>query len=226
MFPHLERTLCLLSLINLFALFAWITVRERSRQACLWAIGWFAAVAQSGSQLLHALQWISGPVSLWLGYGTAGLAAAAFIASVCPATGAKRLRGMLPLILPLAALPVWLVWGRSEPLISLLDFAVFAGFAAAAVCCRGSSERASPGIWLTSFSLLAWALVYPAVAVCRSLQMAVSGEEAVWDIPKYFVAFGMMVWLLENHALKLQAEVCERQAAEQSARSASEAKSV
>jgi diguanylate cyclase (GGDEF)-like protein/PAS domain S-box-containing protein len=71
----------------------------------------------------------------------------------------------------------------------------------------GSFRRVSGGTITVSFGLLAWAAVFPLAELCASLHIQTISPE-VWNVPKYFVAFGMMLILLEeeiiaaNHASK------------------------
>jgi diguanylate cyclase (GGDEF)-like protein/PAS domain S-box-containing protein len=71
----------------------------------------------------------------------------------------------------------------------------------------GSFRRVSGGTLTVSCGLLAWAAVFPAGQLCYALHIQNISPE-VWNVPKYFVAFGMMLILLEeeiiaaNHASK------------------------
>lgn len=87
-------------------------------------------------------------------------------------------------------------------------------------------SRLSPGVLVTSISFLAWGAVFPVAAILDSFKVNLSPEVAVWDLPKYFVAFGMILTLFENQTEALQLEVTERRRAEEAALAANEAKSV
>ncbi len=89
---------------------------------------------------------------------------------------------------------------------------------------RLKSGRWSPGVCLTAASLLAVGISFPAASCLRSL--GATGNEAAWDLPQYFVVFGMMISLLENQAARLRSEVRDRRRAEKEARAASDAKSI
>ena len=54
----------------------------------------------------------------------------------------------------------------------------------------------------------------------------IPGDHVVWDLPKYFVAFGMIVILFENQTEILQIEIAERKRAEAAAKAANDAKSI
>lgn len=59
-------------------------------------------------------------------------------------------------------------------------------------------RRASAGVLAVVLGLGAWAAVFPCALLMERFwpQIAVSGE--LWNVPKYFVAFGMIVTLLEE----------------------------
>jgi diguanylate cyclase (GGDEF)-like protein/PAS domain S-box-containing protein len=59
-------------------------------------------------------------------------------------------------------------------------------------------RRASAGVMTAVLGLLAWALVFPAALLVSAWwpHLQVSGE--LWNIPKYFVEFGMILTLLEE----------------------------
>ncbi len=107
-----------------------------------------------------------------------------------------------------------------------MDFILFTGFAVTGCCYWRNYDRCSPGVSLTSLSLVAWGLVFPIAAVCDFFHAGIPGDHVVWDLPKYFVAFGMIVTLFENQTEMLQIEARDRRLAEESARSANEAKSI
>ena len=107
-----------------------------------------------------------------------------------------------------------------------MDFILFTGFAVTGCCYWRNYDRCSPGVCLTSLSLVAWGLVFPIAAVCDFFHAGIPGDHVVWDLPKYFVAFGMIVTLFENQTEMLQIEARDRRLAEESARSANEAKSI
>lgn len=87
-------------------------------------------------------------------------------------------------------------------------------------------RRLSPGVVFTSLSFIAWGFVFPVAEYLRFLKVGPPGSSVLWDIPKYFVAFGMMFTLFENKTKRLQQEVKERKRAEEEARAANKAKSI
>ena len=61
----------------------------------------------------------------------------------------------------------------------------------------------SPGVLLTSVSFMAWGSVFPVAKFLASHQIFLNA--AVWDLPKYFVAFGMILSLFEGKQMWLWA---------------------
>jgi two-component system sensor histidine kinase/response regulator len=73
---------------------------------------------------------------------------------------------------------------------------------------------------------VAWGLVFPVAEFLASRHIDIPGDHVLWDLPKYFVAVGMILTLFENQAEALQREVRERRRAEEPAESANQAKSI
>jgi signal transduction histidine kinase len=107
-----------------------------------------------------------------------------------------------------------------------IDFILFECFSFTAWRYWMHYRRLSPGVVVTALSFLAWGLVFPIGELADALGSTVPGDHVVWDLPKYFVAFGMIVTLFENQTEILQLEIAERKRAEASAKAASEAKSI
>ena len=61
-------------------------------------------------------------------------------------------------------------------------------------------NRYSPGILLTSASFVAWGCVFPLATILQAYGMGPSPASTVWNLPKLFVAFGMILTLFENQA--------------------------
>lgn len=66
-------------------------------------------------------------------------------------------------------------------------------------------RRSTAGVLVTALGLAAWGAVFPCALLLQALlpQVNVIGE--MWNVPKYFVAFGMILTLLEEQ--KRQADV-------------------
>ncbi len=120
----------------------------------------------------------------------------------------------------------WLLGYVSTRVDYGMDFILFESFAITGWCYWRHHGRITPGVLLTSLSLLAWGLVFPVAEICAIVHINIPGDNVVWDLPKYFVAFGMIMTLFENQTEILQVEVGERKRAEEAARSASESKSI
>jgi two-component system, sensor histidine kinase and response regulator len=67
--------------------------------------------------------------------------------------------------------------------------------------------RFTPGVVVTSLAFMAWGLVFPIGEVVAAFHVAIPNDSVLWDIPKYVVAFGMILTLFEN-----QAEIASRAA--------------
>jgi signal transduction histidine kinase len=62
--------------------------------------------------------------------------------------------------------------------------------------------RLSPGVILTSGGFLGWSLVWGFVAFAAPVVERTGVTNLVWDVPKFFVGFGMIVTLLEDQYLE------------------------
>ncbi len=107
-----------------------------------------------------------------------------------------------------------------------MDLMMFGAFAVIGHVWWNYYRRFSPGILLTSAAFVAWGLVFPVAEFLGAIHINIPGDNVVWDLPKYFVAFGMIVTLFENQAQMLQSEIRERRRAEDAATSANQAKSI
>ena len=107
-----------------------------------------------------------------------------------------------------------------------MDFLLFEGFAITGWRYWRYFRRLTPGVLLTSLSFLAWGLVFPVAEICAALHIDIPGDHVVWDLPKYFVAFGMIMTLFENQTEILQVEIAVRKRAEEAAQAANEAKGI
>jgi len=126
----------------------------------------------------------------------------------------------------LAAVPgVWAICQRSNPETGM-DFILFESFAITGWTYWRRFRRATPGVVLTSVSFLLWGMVWPCATIAAALGARIPGDNVLWDLPKYFVAFGMIVTLFENQTEVLQLEITERRKAEEQAHAANRAKSI
>ena len=59
-------------------------------------------------------------------------------------------------------------------------------------------RRVTPGVLLTSISFLAWGSVFPVSGILLGHAGIPGARSVFWDLPKFFVAFGMILTLFEN----------------------------
>lgn len=59
-------------------------------------------------------------------------------------------------------------------------------------------KRLTPGVITTSVSFVLWGLVFPVGMVLHSYNVGPPMNSVFWDLPKYLVAFGMILTLFEN----------------------------
>ena len=62
-------------------------------------------------------------------------------------------------------------------------------------------RRLSAGVLTSILGLVAWASVFPVSLLCAYLVPAAMIPPGLWNVPKYFVAFGMILTLLEDEFL-------------------------
>jgi signal transduction histidine kinase/DNA-binding response OmpR family regulator len=121
------------------------------------------------------------------------------------------------------------IWVLSKSVVSPrygLDYLLWGYFVSTALLYRKHFRKFSPGVIFTSLSFIAWGMVFPVAEYLYSRHIGPPGSSVLWDLPKYFVAFGMIFTLFENQTESLQREVKERQKLEEEANAANQAKSV
>jgi diguanylate cyclase (GGDEF)-like protein/PAS domain S-box-containing protein len=82
--------------------------------------------------------------------------------------------------------------------ISALLFEIFLTFAA---LYWFDFRRTSTGVLTSILGLVAWSSVFPVGLLCNYLIPAAQIPPELWNVPKYFVAFGMILTLLEDEFL-------------------------
>ena len=82
--------------------------------------------------------------------------------------------------------------------ISALLFEIFLTFAA---LYWFDFRRTSTGVLTSILGLVAWSAVFPVGLLCDYLIPAAQIPPELWNVPKYFVAFGMILTLLEDEFL-------------------------
>lgn len=97
---------------------------------------------------------------------------------------------------------VWLLWTIQ---VGVPDIGVAAMlsqlYLIVAVVYTGTFRRLSGGTLTVSAGLLAWAAVFPIAEFCAHLGVYELISTELWNVPKYFVAFGMMLILLEEEII-------------------------
>jgi signal transduction histidine kinase/CheY-like chemotaxis protein len=116
------------------------------------------------------------------------------------------------------------MWQAKNPMLGM-ETLLFEGYAFTALAYWRHYRRYTPGVVLTAGSFFLWGMVWPVAELLGLLNVHVPAD-VIWDLPKYFVAFGMIVTLFENQTAFLQREVAERKKAEQKANAANQAKSI
>ncbi len=102
----------------------------------------------------------------------------------------------LYLLLPYGAWAIEQAWqGRFR---HGLSFYLFGFFYVTGLAYFRRFRRFSPGVLLTSISFLAWGAVFPLSAILLGRPGVPGPRSFFWDLPKFFVAFGMILTLLED----------------------------
>src|SRR5579859_7699111 len=133
---------------------------------------------------------------------------------------------LVVLLSAMVAPGVWVIFKSVDHPGYGLDYLLWGYFATTGLLYWQHFRRVSPGVIFTSCSFFAWGMVFPIAEYLRSLHVGPPGSSVLWDIPKYFVAFGMILTLFENQTENLQGEIVERRRAEDEARAANQAKSI
>lgn len=102
---------------------------------------------------------------------------------------------MLGILLPAS---FWAIWQAGHGNTNTgIDFYRFGLFYVTGLAYFRYFRRVTPGVVFTSASFIAWGLVFPVGRYILDNHVAqVPGF--FWDLPKYFVAFGMILTLFEN----------------------------
>ena len=86
-----------------------------------------------------------------------------------------------------------------------IDFFLFELFAITGVFYWRYFRRWTPGVTFAAFAFVAWGAVFPVGELTAALNLHIPNDSVLWDLPKYCVAFGMILTLFEN-----QAEIASR----------------
>ena len=79
-----------------------------------------------------------------------------------------------------------------------LNFYLFGFFFVTGLVYFRHFHRFTPGVIFTSASFVAWGCVFPLATVLASYRVGPGPGSFFWDLPKFFVAFGMILTLFEN----------------------------
>ena len=79
-----------------------------------------------------------------------------------------------------------------------MDWMLCWHYLAVAVLFWKSATRRSPGVVFTTLSFVAWAAVFPTAALLNRYAPWIHVESEVWNLPKFLVASGMILTLLEE----------------------------
>ena len=123
--------------------------------------------------------------------------AAWLVYSVRLRSASRMVRSLL--IATTIASTAWLCWGvahqRQDVGISAILCQIYLSNG---LIYSGRLRRVSGGAVTVVFGLLAWAAVFPAGEFCDHLGIFSRISPELWNVPKYFVAFGMILVLLED----------------------------
>jgi diguanylate cyclase (GGDEF)-like protein/PAS domain S-box-containing protein len=118
-----------------------------------------------------------------------------------------RLRRTTPgirslLVLSTIASTIWLGWSVMHSQEDVGISAILAQlYLVVGLSYMGTFRRVSGGTLTVVFGLLAWASVFPAGEFCDHLGIMARISPEFWNVPKYFVAFGMILTLLEEEII-------------------------
>jgi diguanylate cyclase (GGDEF)-like protein/PAS domain S-box-containing protein len=117
-----------------------------------------------------------------------------------------RKRVLVLLVLSVLSCSCWMLWTISHGRLDICISAILTQFyLTVAIVYMDEFRRISGGMLTVAVGLFAWAAVFPVAEFCAHLGVVdrISGE--VWNVPKYFVAFGMILVLLEEEIIAANA---------------------
>src|SRR6202050_4658575 len=92
--------------------------------------------------------------------------------------------------------------GQSDPeIIAILTMM----FALPGVLFWRRVQRMSPGVVAVSGGFLAWGAVFPIATIVQTALPALTVNPELWNVPKFFVAIGMVLTLLEDQSMVVDA---------------------
>lgn len=112
-------------------------------------------------------------------------------------------QGALVVLLTIGCWAIHDAWRRNYDTGTLAVLGL--GFVFAGVNFYRIYQRRSPGVASTTLGFLFWGAVFPVGALTDHYLPHVAINPEIWNVPKYFVAFGMILTLLEDKSLSLLA---------------------
>lgn len=79
-----------------------------------------------------------------------------------------------------------------------VQFYLYGFFSVTAISYARRFRRFTPGVILTSASFLLWGLVFPVSGYLLKLHVGPPNYSIIWDLPKFLVAFGMILTMFET----------------------------
>jgi diguanylate cyclase (GGDEF)-like protein/PAS domain S-box-containing protein len=116
----------------------------------------------------------------------------------------RRTPAITPTLLMFTAVAFtgWLLWSIAHAREDVGISAILSQlYLLIAIVYMNEFRRISGGTLTVTFGLLAWSAVFPAAEFCDHLGIVASVSPELWNIPKYFVAFGMILVLLEEEMM-------------------------
>ncbi|MEO6120224.1 MAG: histidine kinase dimerization/phospho-acceptor domain-containing protein, partial [Terriglobales bacterium] len=168
-----------------------------------------------GATTIYAFCLTNGVTSFWAYLGIM------LFMSVIPTFALLRVTGLTAVTTIMLgsawATIVWSLWRayQGRPDLGFYAFMTWI-YGASALLFYRKYQRLTPGIVTTSIGFLGWAAVGPLGYFVHYMPLSGQTQSALWDLPKFVVAIGMIVTLLEDE--RIAAEVArerERKMSEQ-----------
>lgn len=138
----------------------------------------------------------------WHSYGTMALALAVFffgLAAFAIFGTKERSRFNLALAMVLAAVGLWAVIAQIRGNADLGANAILTlTFGVSGFLFWKRFARHTVGVWTVSGGFLCWGAVFPVGTMLDRLYPHMQINAEIWNVPKYFVAFGMILSVLEE----------------------------
>lgn len=177
-------------------LFMWASIPYRKQNSSFWMLA-----ALLGTNTIYVGMIVINPLAVWV------LVPVSILFGVLPLTVAivNLPQGNHPLrwvaVGLYCLLSIFLLLFQSRPgsgadlALNAVLFTVYLGCCIHFFC---AYRRATAGAFITIAGFLAWALVFVVAPLLKAFWPAIHVESEVWNLPKYVVAVGMILLLLEN----------------------------